>query len=101
MRIKAVAEELVGLGTVALTNRAYGAEEGPAGEADAEGDEGFLSEATGYLLPALFVIEIAGCGSVGSGEWGEGEALRIIIEGGGDGCIGHAEMLWSGSWISE
>ena len=37
-----------------------GVVEGPAGQSDAEGDEGFFFEAAGELLPAVFVEEVSG-----------------------------------------
>lgn len=57
MRVETVAEVLVRAGAVAFADGARGVDEGPDGQADAEGDEGFFFEATGELLPAVFIEE--------------------------------------------
>lgn len=73
MRIETVAEELVCAGAITLADRASSIEEGPAGYAYAEGDEGFFFEAAGELLPAIFFKKI----------W-------VAVERGGERRIGHA-----------
>ena len=91
MRVEAVAEVLVRAGAVALAHGTRGVEEGPAGQADAEGDEGFFFEAAGELLPAVFVKEIAGMVvswglACGEHSWGD---LPVPVERGGERCVGH------------
>jgi hypothetical protein len=45
---------------VAFAHRAGCADNGPYCEAAAEGDQGFFFEASGYLGPAVFVVEVPG-----------------------------------------
>lgn len=71
MRIETVAEELVCARAVTLTDGAAGVVEGPAGYADAKGDEGFFFKATGEFLPAVFLEEI-------STTWSAEDNLRRI-----------------------
>ncbi len=89
MGIETVAEELVGAGAIALADGSAGVVEGPAGQGDAEGDEGFFFEAAGEFLPAIFVVEI-------SEQWSAKDGLgmlmgnsRVAVERGGERCVGH------------
>lgn len=59
--VDAAAEHAVGGLVVAGLHGAAGAQEGPAGQQTAERDEGFLAEAAGELLPAVFGVEVPGC----------------------------------------
>ena len=91
MRIETVAEELVCAGAITLADRASSIEEGPAGYAYAEGDEGFFFEATGELLPAIFFKEISGNASAERTLLRKCPAdSRVAVERGGERRIGHA-----------
>lgn len=69
MRIETIAKKLVCAGAITLADRTSSIEEGPAGYADAEGDEGFFFEAAGELLPSIFFVEI-------SEKWSVEDLLR-------------------------
>lgn len=95
---------MVRAGAVALADGAARVVEGPAGDGDAEGDEGLFFEAAGEFLQAVFVVEIARTGSAGASlrdefDWQtygslskeEGRGASDIFELG----VSKTEDVWS------
>ena len=69
MRIATIAEILVCESAIASADGLPRVVECPAGQSDAERDEGFLLEATGELLPSVFIEKISKQRSVRTARW--------------------------------
>lgn len=59
MRVEPAPEIQVGEFVVAFTHAPGCADDGPDGEAAAEGDEGLFAEAAPYFVECVFVVEVA------------------------------------------
>lgn len=60
MGIEAVAKKLIRFGAITSADRARCAEKGPAGEADADRDEGLFCQTAFEFLPPVLFIEVSG-----------------------------------------
>ena len=69
MRIATIAEILICESAIACADRLPRVVECPAGQSDPERDEGFLLEATGELLPPVFIEKISKQRSVRIARW--------------------------------
>jgi len=60
LSIKPVAEELICASGIAFANGPRSTEESPAGQADADGYEGFFLKPAAEFLEPVFFVEISG-----------------------------------------